>query len=131
MQAFCGMRVENLLKEPVNIKKNPAVSRLYQREKKKYFNNLNLNKITDNAVFWKTVKLLLLDKGINTAKISLINYNKMITEDTEVANTLNMYFEIVLNSIAITENKHLLTETDNLEDPMEKSKILKIISVLC
>ena len=130
MQAFCGMRVENLLKEPVNIKKK-SCSRLYQREKKKYFNNLNLNKITDNAVFWKTVKLLLLDKGINTAKISLINYNKMITEDTEVANTLNMYFEIVVNSIAITENKHLLTETDNLEDPMEKSKILKIISVLC
>ena len=82
-------------------------------------------------MFWKTVKLLLLDKGINTAKISLINYNKMIAEDTEVANTLNMYFEIVVNSIAITENKHLLTETDNLEDPMEKSKILKIILVLC
>ena len=55
----------------------------------------------------------------------------MITEDTEVANTLNMYFEIAVNSIAITENKHLLTETDNLEDPMEKSKILKIILVLC
>ena len=83
-------------------------------------------------MFWKTVKLHLLDKGINSAKISLINYNKMITEDTEVANTLNMYFEIAVNSIATTENKHLLTETDNLEDPMEKSiKILKIISVFC
>ena len=31
-------------------------SRLYKRGKKKYLNNLDLNKITDNKVFWKTVK---------------------------------------------------------------------------
>ena len=30
-------------------------SRLYKRERKKYFNNLDLNKITDNRLFWKTV----------------------------------------------------------------------------
>ena len=33
--------------------------RLYKRENKKYFNSLNLNRITDNKVFWKTVKPLL------------------------------------------------------------------------
>ena len=65
-----------------------------KEKKKKYFNNLDLNKIADNKVFWKTVKPLLLDKGINTARISLINDNKMITEDTEVASILNMYFEV-------------------------------------
>ena len=35
----------------------------------KYFNNLNLNKITDNKVFWKTVKPLLSDKGINNKNV--------------------------------------------------------------
>ena len=39
-------------------------STLYKSEKKKYFNNLDLNKITDNKVFWKTGKPLLSDKGI-------------------------------------------------------------------
>ena len=34
-------------------------SRLYKRERKKYFNNLDLNKIIDNRLFWKTVKPLL------------------------------------------------------------------------
>ena len=29
-----------------------------------------------------------------------------------------MYFETAVNSIGITENKHLLTETGNLEDPI-------------
>ena len=45
----------------------------------------------------------------------------MIAEDTEVGNTSNMYFETIVNSIGITENKHLLTETCNLEDPSEIS----------
>ena len=39
---------------------------------------------------WKTVKPLLSDKSINTTRIYLINGNKMKTEGTEVANTLNM-----------------------------------------
>ena len=29
-----------------------------KEKKKKYFNNLGLNKITGNKVFWKTVKLI-------------------------------------------------------------------------
>ena len=72
-------------------------------------------------MFWKTIKPLLLDKGINTARISWINDNKMITEDTEVANTLNIYFEAAVNPIVITENKHLLMETGDLEDTIKIS----------
>ena len=58
---------------------------------------------------------------MNTTRISLIIDNKMIPEDTEIANTLSMYFETAVNSIGITENKHLLTETGNLEDPVKTS----------
>ena len=43
----------------------------------------------------------------------------MISEDTELANNLNMYFETAVNSIGKAENKHLLTDTGNLEDPIE------------
>ena len=70
-------------------------------------------------MLWKTVKPLLSAKGINTTRISLINDKKMITEDTENANTVKMYFQTAVNSIGTTENKHLLTETGNLEDPIE------------
>ena len=44
-------------------------NRLYKREKAKYFNNLELNKITDNKKFWKTVKpFFYLIKGISISK---------------------------------------------------------------
>ena len=41
------------------------------------------------------------------------------TEDKEVAMILNQYFSAAVNSIDIIENKSLLTETKNLEDPIE------------
>ena len=58
-------------------------------------------------MFWKSVKLLLSDKGINIRRIFFYNNNKVITEDTEVANTLNVYFETAVNSIGITASKYL------------------------
>ena len=88
--------------------------RLYKTEKKKFFNNLDLNKITDNKLFWKTVKPVS-DKGVNTTKISLVDGGKTVTEDKEVAKTLNQYFSTAVNSLDIIENKSLLTETENLK----------------
>ena len=58
-------------------------------------------------MFWKSVELLLSDKGINIRRIFFYNNNKVITEDTEVANTLNVYFETAVNSIGITASKYL------------------------
>ena len=43
---------------------------------------------------------------------------KTVTEN-KVAKTLNQYFSTAVNSLDITENKSLLTETENLEDPVE------------
>ena len=44
---------------------------------------------------------------------------KTVTEDKEVAKTFNQYFSTAVNSLDIIENKSLLTETENLEDPVE------------
>ena len=44
---------------------------------------------------------------------------KTVTENKEVAKTLNQYFSTAVNSRGIVENKSLLTETENLEDPVE------------
>ena len=38
-------------------------NRLYKRERKKYYSNLNLKNITDNKRIWNTVKPLFSDKG--------------------------------------------------------------------
>ena len=44
---------------------------------------------------------------------------KTAMEDKDIAKTLNQYFTTAVNYRDIIENKSLLTETKNLEDPSE------------
>ena len=45
---------------------------LVRKAKKEYFDNLDLRNVTDNKKFWKTVKPLFTDKGMNHDKIILV-----------------------------------------------------------
>ena len=54
-----------------NKQSNLCVS-LIRREKKNFFNNINIHHITDNKTFWKTVKPLFTYKIQRKSKITLI-----------------------------------------------------------
>ena len=43
---------------------------------------------------------------------------KNVTEDKEVVKTLNQYSSTAVNFFYVTENKYLITETENLEYPI-------------
>ena len=51
---------------------------LVRKEKKIYYNNLDLKIITDNKQFWKNVKPLLSDKISESSKITLVNNNCIV-----------------------------------------------------
>ena len=78
---------------------------LLRKEKKSYYNNLNLNKITDNRKFWHTVKPFFSDKVTFKKSISLIEENIIISEDDMVANVFNDYFSNVVKRMQINEFK--------------------------
>ena len=63
-----------------------------------FCSNLELNQITDNQLFWKPIKFLLNDKSIQSYTITLVN--KTISDDLELAETFNNYFE---SPVAILE----------------------------
>ena len=67
------------------LKDNEIIAIGCMREKRNYSNNLNLNKITNNKTFWKTVKPFLSNKGDFHKHITLIEDDQIITEDVEVA----------------------------------------------
>ena len=94
-------------------------SRLYKKERKKYYNNLNINKITDNKQFWQTVKPLLSEKGTRFAHINLVDNEKIISEDRDVAQTLNNFFENAVKSLGIKENQYILSNTGESADPVD------------
>ena len=83
-------------------KKKKICSKLYKKDRKKFYSNLELNEITDNKLFWKTIKPLLSEKCIHS-KISLVSNNKVISEDLELAKTFNNYFGNAVNNLGIKE----------------------------
>ena len=75
-------------------KQKNYVSRLYkiEIERRKYYTNSDIKKITDNKLFWSTMKPFFSDKWTGTkSNITLVEGNDILTEDEDVANTLNSF----------------------------------------
>ena len=78
-------------------------SKLYKKERRKFYSDLELNKITDNKQFWKTIKPLLSDKCTQSSTISLVDNINVISDDSELAKTFNSYFEKAVTNLGIKE----------------------------
>ena len=77
----------------------------------------------DNQTFWKTVKPYFSDKGSNSKRITLLENDSILTDDKDIAKTMNNFF------INITKNLNLQPYKDSsLTDINEiTSKTLTII----
>ena len=67
-------------------------SKLYMKERKKFYFQLDIKNITDNKLFWKTMKLFLSDKCSYVSKIYLVHNDNVIFDDQELADTFNDFF---------------------------------------
>ena len=65
---------------------------ILRKTKKEYFNNLNIKQVSDNKLFWKSVKPFFNDKGSSSSKIKLVEENNIISDEEEIANIMNNYF---------------------------------------
>ena len=63
-------------------------SKLYKKERKKYYEMLDLKNVTDNNELWKTVKPFLSDKVTTFPKISLVEKGEIISDESKVANAI-------------------------------------------
>ena len=74
---------------------------LFNREKKSYYNKLDVRNITDNKRFWKTVGPLFSEKHIISKKITLVEGEKIISDDIAIADTFNSYFSTIVENLDI------------------------------
>ena len=95
--------------------------KLFRREKRNYYNNLNVSLVTDNKKFWKTVKPFFSDKLQSKSKIVLIEDETIISNDVEVAETMNEFFVTVTDSLGINENSNYENTTEGIIDPVDKA----------
>ena len=70
-------------------------ARLFKKEKKGFYNNIDIKSITDNRLFWKTIKPHFLEKYTPAKKITLLENDKIITNDSDIAEVMNEFFNVV------------------------------------
>ena len=103
-------------------KRNYTVN-LLRKKKKICYNNLDFNNITDNKQFWRNVKPLLSDKISESSKITLVNNNRIVSDDREICNIFNEFFVKVVPNLNISE----FTGSDNLHENVIGDSVQSIL----
>ena len=85
---------------------NHVVS-LLRKENKDFYGNLDISKVTDNRAFWKIVKPKISDKVKIRSKITLVEDDKILSQDAEIAKTFNEYF-INISILNIPNNQSVI-----------------------
>ena len=100
--------------------RNLCVS-LLRKTKRSYYSNLNEKKVIDTREFWKTVKPMLSNKFVNNEKITLVDNEKIITNDKEIAKVLNDFFSDIIKTLNIPKKDHTDSIVEKVRDPTLKA----------
>ena len=80
---------------------------------------MNIPAFTDNKKFWNTVKPFFSKSTDGSRKITLVENDQIISEDQEIANTFNTFFDEAVSSLDIKINPALLNDPGDLENPVD------------
>ena len=105
------------LKRAYNTQRNLCVS-LVRKAKKEYFDNLDLRNLTDNKKFWRTVKPLFTDKGMNHDKTILVEDDEIISENEQISESLNNFFADAIINVNISQYEDPTSNTNGIDDPV-------------
>ena len=96
-------------------------SKLYKKERKNFYSQLDIKNITDNKLFWKTMKPFLSDKCTYASKIFLVHNDNVISDDQELADIVNNFFEQAVDNLGIQEyqSDHNTDINSISDDPIE------------
>ena len=93
-------------------------TRLLRKEKQNYFEKIDTSKISDNKMFWKTVKPIFSKKNVNRESITLVKDDEILSENLEVTKIFNAFFSNMVKEMNISLGQELLNEVDYIEDPV-------------
>ena len=108
----------NKNKELYRRQRNYCVN-LLKREKKNYYNNLDLGVFSDNKKFWNFIRPLFSDKQKHLQKnIMIIEDDNLFSEKEAVAEKLNNFFAETIDNLNI-EHFHNDSNDDNENENIE------------
>ena len=75
--------------------------KLLRTTKKLYYSNLDINKVTDNKTFWKTIIPFFTKRPLKGEKIYIIENGKTISNNSELCNIFNGFFSNIISELNI------------------------------
>ena len=72
--------------------------KLLRKSKKNFYNNLNVNRVTDNRKFWQTIKSNCTDKTLKDERITLVEGDKVLTEEKDEVKIFKDHFEKIVET---------------------------------
>ena len=75
--------------------------KLLRKSKKEFYNNHNVKYITENKLFWKTVKPSFTDKTLKDERISLVENNKVVSDESKLVEIFGKYFANIVQNLGI------------------------------
>ena len=82
--------------------RNCCVS-LFRKLKKAYYENLNERKVSENKLFWKTVKTSLFKKFNARERISLSENSEIVKTEKGTAEVFNNFFGNIVENLNISQ----------------------------
>ena len=87
---------------------------------------MNLSFVVDNKNFWKVVKPFNEKSSGVSNEVVLLEKDKILRGDTEVAKEFHSYINSTVSSLGITENEYTIQENISSSEPVDKT-IIKFI----
>ena len=106
--------------------------KLLRITKKEFFNNLNVKYITENKLFWKTVKPTFTDKTLKDERITLVENNKVVSDESKLVEIFGKYFGNIVQNLRIAGLTNISSdnETVTIRKAIEKYQNYPSIKVI-
>ena len=101
-----------------NQQRNFCVS-LIRETKREYFNSLNEKLVTENKLFWNTIKPFFSNKGATREKYTLIEEEEILDDDQKISTVFNDFFSNIVYNLNIPQYEDQNVNLDNIDDPLE------------
>ena len=103
-------------------KQKNICSKLYKKERRRYFESLDPSKIVDDKTFWKNIQPLFSEKRKTATKVTFVHKeDKIISENSLVSEEINFFFQNATKKLDINENSYIKDETNEYTDTVEKA----------
>ena len=94
--------------------------KLSRKAKRDFYNQIDISAVTDNKKFWKTVKPFISDKSSSKSRITLVEEGKIVSNESDVAETFNNFFVTITDSLGIIENENIILASEDISDPIDQ-----------